>query len=151
MTEQQHTKLPNKDKKISQRGIDLIKRFEGFRSKAYKCPAGVWTIGYGHTLNVKQGDKITEPEAEELLKRDIEIAECAVRRYGKPLTQGQYDALVSFTFNCGSYNFSRLARPQRTVQQVGNALVSYVYGSGKQQIEGLVRRRKEEQDMFFDR
>ena len=87
---------------ISSKGIELIKRFEGCRLKAYKCPAGVWTIGYGHTNNVRPDDVITQEEAEELLKRDIKVHEDNVKRLVKSsLTQGQFNALVSFEYNIG--------------------------------------------------
>ena len=89
--------------KTSQKGIDLIKQFEGCRLSAYKCPAGVWTIGYGHTYGVKAGQKISQKQAEEFLKDDLKSFEAAVNNYVKvPLTQNQFDALVSFSFNVGS-------------------------------------------------
>ncbi len=83
---------------ISQKGIDLIKNFEGCRLNAYKCPAGVWTIGYGHTgSEVKPGLKITQAEAEKILKSDLVVHCNNVSKLVKvPLNQNQFDALVSY-------------------------------------------------------
>ena len=83
--------------RTSQNGINLIKRFEGCRLTSYKCPSGKWTIGYGHTNGVKQGQKITKIKAEEYLKNDLKAFENAVEKMVKvPLNQNQFDALVSF-------------------------------------------------------
>jgi lysozyme len=84
---------------ISQKGIDLIKRWEGLRTYSYLCPAGVWTIGYGHTKGVKSGQVCTPLQAEQLLIEDLKLYEGGVRTLVKvKLNQNQYDALVSFTF-----------------------------------------------------
>ena len=90
---------------LSSRGLNLIKQFEGLRPVSYVCPAGLHTIGYGHVI--KEGESISQPlresQAEILLLQDIEVAAKAVQRLIKvPLTQGQFDALVSFAFNCGA-------------------------------------------------
>ena len=137
---------------ISSKGIELIKRFEGCRLKAYKCPAGVWTIGYGHTNNVRPDDVITQDEAEELLKRDLQVHENNVKRLVKvALTQGQFDALVSFEFNVG---YSALANSTLLkVLNTGNynAAVKqfrWVY-AGNKVLEGLVKRRIAETEMFL--
>ena len=88
--------------KISKNGIELIKKYEGCKLNAYLCPANVWTIGYGHTKNVKEGDKITQEMAEQLLVNDLQQFENAVNAYClRALTQNQFDALVSFVFNLG--------------------------------------------------
>ena len=89
--------------KTSQAGVDLIKEFEGLRLESYFCASQVLTIGYGHTgPDVWVGQVITEPEAEKLLRDDLEIFERAVEELiDIDLTQNQFDALVSFTFNCG--------------------------------------------------
>lgn len=85
---------------ISDNGLDLIKRFEGLRLDAYRCPAGVWTIGYGHTgAGVGEGVAITPEQADILLRADVLRFEDGVRRLAGPCSQGQFDALVSFTFN----------------------------------------------------
>lgn len=92
--------------KISSRGIELIKSFEGLVTTAYRCQAGVLTIGYGHTYNVYQGQTISREEAEQLLARDLVWAEeCVSSKVKKPLNQNQFDALVSFVFNVGPTNF----------------------------------------------
>ena len=81
-------------------GINLIKEFESLRLEAYRCPAGVWTIGWGHTVSVREGLRITEDRAEELLRSDIEQVEQGLATViHVPLTQGQFDALVSLCFN----------------------------------------------------
>ncbi|PNU04618.1 lysozyme [Novosphingobium guangzhouense] len=90
--------------KLSKTGLDLIKHFEGLRLNTYRCQAGVLTIGYGHTgSDVKSGMKITEAQADAYLVADVAKFERAVADMVKvPLTQSQFDALVSFTFNLGA-------------------------------------------------
>uniref|UniRef100_A0A7M5XGT8 Lysozyme n=1 Tax=Clytia hemisphaerica TaxID=252671 RepID=A0A7M5XGT8_9CNID len=92
------------DTSISEKGLELIKEFEGKRLKVYKCPAGKWTIGYGHTgKDVYEGKVITEAEAERLLRQDLKTFEYAVERNVEVnLTQHQRDALISWTYNLGS-------------------------------------------------
>ena len=136
----------------SQKGINLIKRFEGLRTAAYKCPAGVWTIGYGHTQTAKPGMVITPLEAEELLKKDLFVYEQAVRQYVKvPLSQNQFDALVSFTFNVGmgAFKSSTLLRllNQGDSYQAGFQFMRWTMANGKR-LPGLVRRREAEQVLF---
>ena len=88
---------------ISQKGLDLIKEFEGLSLKPYKCVAGVWTIGYGHTKGVSENTSaITEQQAEQLLRDDIRYFERLVNDKNyvpQRLNQNQFDALVSFAFN----------------------------------------------------
>ncbi len=87
---------------ISKNGLDLIKKFEGCKLKAYLCPAGVWTIGYGHTKGVYPGMQITQELADKFLLDDVWNFEREVENLVHvPLTQGQFDALVSFSFNVG--------------------------------------------------
>ncbi len=138
---------------ISQAGIDLIKRWEGFRSNAYLCPGNVWTIGYGHTKNVSQGMCISKAQAEELLKSDLRYFEKAVREFVTvKLTQGQFDALVSFTFNVGVYAFkkSTLLRLVNQGDFLGAAkqFGRWVNANGKK-LPGLVKRRAEEKSLFL--
>lgn len=138
---------------ISKKGIDLIKRFEGCRLKAYRCPAGVWTIGYGHTNNVRPDDIITQNDAEELLKRDLKVHEVNVKRVVKiALTQNQFDALVSFEYNVGYGAFAN-----STLLKLLNAgnyngaskqFERWVY-AGDRVLEGLVKRRKAERELFL--
>ena len=87
--------------KASNSLIEAIKRFEGFRGTAYRCPAGVWTIGYGHTAGVKRGDKMTEGEAERQLRRDLAEYEAFVDKLGVTCQQNKFDALVDFAYNLG--------------------------------------------------
>ncbi len=87
---------------INSEALDLIRRWEGLRLSAYLCAAGIWTIGYGHTTGVKPGDTITEAQATALLQADLRVAEAAVQNMVHvPLSDGQFGALVSFTFNVG--------------------------------------------------
>lgn len=132
---------------ISQKGIDLIKRFEGCRLEAYKCPAGIWTIGYGHTKDVKPGQKITEIQAEEFLKQDLKTFETQVNNnVFISLNQNQFDALVSFTYNCGLGNLKTLTK-NRNADKIANALLLYNKAGGKT-LEGLKRRREAEKNLF---
>ena len=87
--------------KTGQAGIDLIKKYEGCRLDAYKCPAGVWTIGYGHTGDVQPGQKITQAQAEAILRVDLEKFEKKVEKYYSRYRwrQNEFDAMVSFAFN----------------------------------------------------
>lgn len=133
--------------KTSQNGINLIKKFEGCVLKAYKCPAGVWTIGYGHTSGVKEGQKITQTQAEEFLKQDLKEFEGYVNNLKLQLNQNQFDALVSFTYNCGPGNLKMLVR-NRTLQQIADALPLYNKSAGVV-LNGLVRRRNEERALFL--
>ena len=138
---------------ISSKGIELIKRFEGCRLKAYKCPAGVWTIGYGHTNNVRPDDVITQEEAEELLKRDIKVHEDNVKRLVKSsLTQGQFNALVSFEYNIGYGAFAnstllKLLNAQN-YDAAAKQFIRWVF-IGDKVSEGLLRRRRAETEMFL--
>lgn len=138
--------------KTSQRGIDLIKQFEGLRLTAYKCPAGVYTIGYGHTRGVKRGMKITEEEASAYLAADLRNSEKAVERYDSIYhwNQNEYDALVSFTFNCGATNLRSLLRNgRRNRSQIAATLPLYRKANGKV-LKGLERRRAAEKSLFLE-
>lgn len=135
----------------SQRGIDLVKEFEGCRLSAYRCPAGVVTIGYGHTCNVKMGDVITQARAEQLLKQDLVKFETAVTawNYLYRWNQNEFDALVSFTFNCGEGSLRNLLKSgTRTRAEIRNALPLYCKDINGNKLQGLVRRRKAELELF---
>lgn len=135
---------------ISDKGLAIIKKYEGLVLTAYKCPAGVWTIGYGHTSGVKSGMTITKEQAEEYLKEDCAWAEEAVNEWDKQYkwNQNQFDALVSFTFNCGSGNLATLlANGKRTIAEISEKITLYNKANG-QTLEGLVRRRAEEKALF---
>ena len=139
---------------ISEKGIKLIKNFEGCRLEAYKCPAGIWTVGYGHTgSTVHQGLKISQSEADSLLKTDLIIHCNNVSKLVKvPLNQNQFDALVSLEYNIGYGNFSRstLLKLLNTKNYEGAVEQFAVWrlGGGKI-LPGLVRRRKAEKDLFL--
>ena len=139
--------------KTSQRGINLIKQFEGVRLTAYKCPAGVYTIGYGHTRGVQRGMKITEEEACAYLSADLLNSEKAVERYDSVYhwNQNEFDALVSFTFNCGAANLRSLLRNgRRNRSQIAATLPLYRKAGGKV-LKGLERRRAAEKALFLER
>lgn len=88
--------------KVSEDCINLVSKFEGFSGKAYKCPAGVWTIGYGHTEGVKPNDTITQEKAKELLNEELNSFSERVATMLVAATQSQFDALVSFAYNLGT-------------------------------------------------
>ncbi len=91
---------------ISEKGLSLVRQFEGLRTTAYKCSAGVWTIGYGHTQQVKAGQVITKAQADAFLQLDISKADAAIQRLVKvPINQNERDALASFIFNVGAGAF----------------------------------------------
>jgi GH24 family phage-related lysozyme (muramidase) len=135
--------------------LDLIRRFEGCRLEAYLCPANVWTIGYGHTgPNVKPELKITQADAEALLLSDVERFARAVDTWIKvKLSNNQRCALISFTFNVGigalqeSTLRKRLNNGEDAVKVAMEELPRWNKGDGKI-LEGLVRRRKAEVDLF---
>jgi GH24 family phage-related lysozyme (muramidase) len=134
---------------ISDRGISLIKKYEGCRLSAYKCAAGVPTIGYGHTAGVKMGDKITQAQAEQMLKSDLVVYENHVKSLKRNFNQNEFDALVSFCYNCGIGCLKTLCK-NRTNAQIAEALLLYNKANGKV-LEGLNRRRKEERDLFLNK
>lgn len=131
--------------------IEAIKGFEGFRAEAYKCPAGVWTIGYGHTGGVKKGQRVSPARAEELLLADLRSAEESVSRLGVARTQGQYDALVDLTYNCGDMSKSTLVRKIREgagKDEITKEFMRWVHSDGKV-LPGLMKRRAWDADRFF--
>lgn len=138
---------------ISDKGMQLIKDFESLRLAAYLCPANVWTIGYGHTKGVKRGDVINESIAERYLRTDLVQFEKDVNQLVKvPLTQGQYDALVSFAFNCGSraLSTSTLLRKLNSGDYEGAANEFKRWNkSGGKVLPGLTRRREMERRLFL--
>lgn len=139
---------------VSDRGVELIAKYEGCRLEAYKCPAGVWTIGYGHTEGVKEGDRLPSQEAaKKLLKKDLTkyggyVNSCVKKGLiSFPLNQNQFDALTSFCYNCGNGNLQKLVSG-RDVATVAEKLLLYNKGGGKV-LAGLVRRREEERALFL--
>lgn len=138
---------------ISQAGIDAIKDYEGVRLKAYDDGVGVWTIGVGHTLGVKSTDAITMDQVDEFLRADLEDADSAVnKRVVVPLTQGQFDALVSFVFNLGSGAFmaSTLLKKLNAGDYDGAADEFLRWNkAGGRVLAGLTKRRISERMMFL--
>ena len=139
--------------KTSPKGIALIKEFEGLRLKAYKCPGGVWTIGYGHTAGVKPGMVITEAQAEEYLKADLIAFERYLNGLGLVLNQNQFDALVSFIYNIGIGNFQKStllhkARIDPNDSSIMDEFLRWVYSKGCV-LPGLQRRRLREMKLYF--
>ncbi len=141
--------------KISQAGLDLIKSFEGCSLKAYRCPAGVLTIGYGCTVGVKEGQTITQAEADSMLTKELSRFEDAVNRLGVTLNQNQFDALVSFCYNLGTGIFTGNLLNAIKVQNwssVAEQILLYNKArvNGKlTELKGLTRRRKAERDLFI--
>ena len=133
---------------ISQKGIDLIKKFEGCRLKAYKDPANVWTIGFGHTKGVKAGDEITQEQADKLLRDDLAVYETKVDKYDNKYhwNQNQFDALVSFAYNIGSID-QLTSNGRRSIKTISDKILEYNKAGGKK-LEGLARRRKAEKALF---
>ena len=135
--------------RTSQKGIDLIKKFEGCRLDAYKCPAGVWTIGYGHTAGVACGQKISPAQAEAYLRADLEKYEKKVEKYESRYrwTQNEFDAMVSFAYNLGSID-KLTANGTRAKDVIAEKILLYNKAGGKV-LAGLTKRRQEEREMFL--
>lgn len=143
--------------KTSANGIAHIKEFEGFRAKRYLCPAGKWTIGYGHVIVDSEritlwNAELTEEQATKLLIKDLDRFESAVRSMVTvPLTQGQFDALVSFAYNLGEAKLrsSTLLKLLNAGDYDGarKQINRWVYSNGKK-LDGLIRRRARETEMF---
>jgi len=143
--------------KTSKNGLNIIKEFEGLRLKAYKCPAGILTIGYGHTGLVEAGSKITNKEAETLLIQDVERFEKKLNdiiiKYSLKLNQNQFDALISFCYNLGFGNFlmSTLLKKIRVNHNdptIEKEFQRWNKASGVV-LPGLTKRRKKESLLYF--
>jgi GH24 family phage-related lysozyme (muramidase) len=145
---------PGSDRKqINARGIQLLKTFEGLSLKAYRDPVGIWTIGYGTTSGVREGMRITESQAEALLRRDLERFEKAVDRLVKvSLNDNQFSALVSFTYNVGERalsNSTLLKLLNRgNYQAAANEFLRWNRAGGRV-LNGLTRRRQAERSLFL--
>ena len=141
-----------KNMETSKTGLDLIKHFEGCELYAYKCPAGVWTIGYGHTKGVEPGMQITEQDAEDMLKEELIEYESYINDLVTVgLNQNQFDAMVSWVYNLGAGNLKA-----STLLKVLNAgdyagvpaqIIRWNKAAGKE-LEGLTRRREAEASLF---
>ncbi len=139
--------------KASVDAYELIKQFEGLRLEAYLCPAGIWTIGYGHTSGVSPNPFITIQEADEYLHRDVAAIEMQLNKLNLSLRQCQWDAIVSFVFNVGIVNFkaSTLLAKIR-INPDDNSIIDeflrWVYANGKV-MRGLQKRRLTEMKLYF--
>jgi lysozyme len=140
--------------KINAAGIELIKRHEGLRLAAYLCPANVWTIGYGHTGDVKPEHRITEHQADVLLAYDLERFEQCVSRVTDrvDLTENQFSALVSFAFNVGVEAFNRSTLRKFVLgcdwEGAAREFDKWVHAGGRV-LPGLVKRRADERALFL--
>ena len=136
-------------RKINKNGLNLIKKYEGCKLTSYICPAGVLTIGYGHTgKDVKPNQTISKKKAINLLKKDLARFERHVQSYNYiyEWTDNEFSALVSFAYNIG--NIDQLtAYGTRTRSQIRSAMLKYVKANGKT-LQGLVKRRKAELKLF---
>lgn len=142
----------NGARRVGKAGFDLIKSFEGLKLTAYLCPAKIWTIGYGSTgPHVKQGMVITEAQAEELFRKDLERFEASVARTVPNATQNQFDAMVSLAFNIGVAGFekSTVARKAAAGDHSGAAAAFALWNkAGGKVLAGLTRRREAEANLY---
>lgn len=133
---------------VSEKGLALIKKWEGCRLTSYQDSVGIWTIGYGHTSGVTEGMTITQAQADAYLKSDCATAQNAVNKYDDVYhwNQNQFDALVSFAYNIG--NIKQLtADGTRSISTISSKILEYNKAGGKV-LTGLVNRRKEEKELF---
>ena len=136
--------------KVSNKGLDLIMKYEGCRLNAYKpIPTEKhWTIGYGHYgADVKEGMKISHSQAISLLLKDVKRFERAINMLDRTWTQNEFDALASFAFNCGESNLYKLVS-NRNHNQIADAFLLYNKAGGKV-LNGLTKRRREERELFM--
>lgn len=137
----------------SQKGIDLIKSFEGCKLFAYRDSVGVLTIGYGTTKGVKAGMSITQQQAESFLKRDIVPLEKVLNSMNINFTQGQYDALISFQYNLGAANFKSSTMYKKIISKASDTDITDQmikwHNAGGKPLLGLKRRRVAEANMFI--
>ena len=138
--------------KASQTLIDAIKRFEACSLTAYQDSVGVWTIGYGHTAGVKRGDKIGMYQAEQFLREDLAKFEAVADKCKRLSTQGKYDAVLDFIYNCGPENFEKSTLKKyieygKKTWQIQEEFLKWVNAGGKK-LGGLVTRRIWEANRF---
>ena len=131
--------------KASQKLIDYLKKAEGCRLMAYQDAKGVWTIGYGHTAGVRQGDRITAYQAEQYLKEDLSEFEAYASKCRNLTTQGRFDAVVDFIYNCGPNKFAnstlkRYIEAGHKTWEIQEQFLRWV-NSGGNKLGGLVSRR----------
>lgn len=143
-----------KEQRINEKGIALIKEFEGLRLQAYKCPGNIWTIGYGHTRTVTPDMVISEAQADELLLEDLEWAESSVRKLVQvQISSNQFSALVSFVYNLGESQF-RGSTLRKMLNQRDYAGAAAQFGRWvfvkRRKLAGLERRREAERALFME-
>lgn len=131
--------------RASQKLIDHIKRSEGVSLSAYQDSVGVWTIGYGHTAGVKKGDKITAYQAEQFLKEDLQKFEAIADKCKRISTQGRYDAILDFIYNCGPANWNSSTLKKyiecgKATWEIQEQFLRWVNAGGRK-LGGLVSRR----------
>lgn len=142
--------------RASEKAIELIKKYEGLRLRVYRCPSGLLTIGYGHTRTAVPGLAINKEMAEILLEEDLRECEKVINDLVKvPLTQNQFDALVSFVFNVGARKFGSSTMLKKInegrLREAGDEFLKWTKArqpGGLKELEGLRRRRKEEREIF---
>ena len=137
----------------SPEGKNIIKSFEGLRLEAYRCPAGIPTIGWGHTKGVRMGQHITREQAEDMLVEDIAPIERLLNALGINFRQCQFDALVSWIFNLGEGNFKQSTLLKKIManakdEEISDEIVKWVY-AGKTPLPGLMNRRVMEATLFL--
>jgi lysozyme len=138
--------------KTSDVGVEMIKEFEGKKQVAYQDPAGVWTIGYGHTKGVEKGQLVIKKTCDKFLEEDLDEFEGYVDSYVKvPLTQNQFDALVAWTFNLGPTNLNESTMLRKLnygdYESVPDEMRRWNKAGGEV-LNGLVRRRDAEANLF---
>lgn len=132
--------------------IQAIKKFEGVSLSAYQDSKGVWTIGYGHTKDVKKGDRITQYQAEQFLREDLQQFEAVANRVKRIATQGKFDAILDFIYNCGPANFEsstlkKYIEVGKATWEIQEQFLRWVNAGGRK-LGGLVSRRIWEANRF---
>ena len=140
--------------RLSDYALQRLKEEELLRLESYKCAGGKWTIGYGHTRGVREGQKIDKETANKLLQEDVEYVEkfLAKEPYAEDITQSQWDALVSFIFNFGIGNYESSTLRKKILRDIDDATIPnefrrWVHANGKV-LPGLVKRREWEAQMY---
>lgn len=136
---------------IGNKGLELIKSFEGCQLTAYRCPANILTIGWGRTSGVYEGMVISQAQADQFLFEDVQRFVNAVNQYQARFNfnQNEFDALVSFTYNCGAGSLANVMSCCNTKQEIAEECKLYNRSSTGQILNGLVRRREEEYKLFM--
>lgn len=134
--------------------IQAIKKFEGVSLSAYQDSKGVWTIGYGHTKDVKKGDRITQYQAEQFLREDLQQFEAIANKVKRIATQGKFDAILDFIYNCGPANFESSTLKKyiecgKATWEIQEQFLKWV-NSGGRKLGGLVTRRIWEANRFTE-